>query len=164
MYNAHFNHVAMQADALIRDRKKRSHERVRHHIPPTATFSAPNPPDCHSTSSYDTPVLTEMLKLQQSMNAKLCSITTSPPALFSSEIAVLFTGSFREILFFFVDLRRNKGFYPAESPCFYVSQQKKKKNARKKLAKTTAFSGHVNQLNVIAQPNTFLLPYISGCV
>ena len=68
----------MQADALIRDRKKRSDKRVRYRIPPRATFLAPNPPDCHSASNYDTPVLAEMLKLLQSMNTKLSFSTISP--------------------------------------------------------------------------------------
>ena len=75
----------MQADALIIcDRKKRSDERVRYPTQPTATFLAPNPPDCHSAISYDTPVLTEMLKLLQSINSKLCSKTTSPPSPLSN--------------------------------------------------------------------------------
>ena len=72
----------MQADALIRDRKKRSDERVRYRIPPVATFSAPNPPDFHGATSYDTPISTEMLKLLQSMNAKLCLVQRYPHLLF----------------------------------------------------------------------------------
>ena len=76
MDNADLNHMTMQADTLIRDCKKQSYKRVRYRISLTATVSAPNPPDCHGVSSYDTPVLTEMLKLLQSMNAKLCSSTT----------------------------------------------------------------------------------------
>ena len=38
MGSADLNHMAMQADALIRDRKKRSDERVRYRTPPTAIF------------------------------------------------------------------------------------------------------------------------------
>ena len=81
MGNADLNHMAMQAETLIRDRKKQFHERVRYRILPAATFSASNPPECHSASTYDNPVLTEMLELLQSMNAKfkLCSSTVSPP-------------------------------------------------------------------------------------
>ena len=47
MGKADLNHMAKLADALIRDRKKRSDERVRYRTPPTARFSAPNSPDCH---------------------------------------------------------------------------------------------------------------------
>ena len=70
MSYADLNHVGMQADVFVRDCKKRSDERVRYYNQPAATFSVPSLFDYHSTRSYNTRVLNEMLKLLQSMNIK----------------------------------------------------------------------------------------------
>ena len=48
---------------------------------------------------------------------------------------------------FFADQRRNKGFKLAQSPFFYLSQQKK--NACKELLKRIVFWGNIKRLKVI---------------